>query len=116
MTLARDDLHINPRDAFAVVLLANCEAKLGHRAEAERHAAEAAILAPNNRDVWIRTAKVYAALDERSAGGEAVRKAVALGYEPNMIAADDELQPLGRALKRAIDAGLAAREKKGVTQ
>jgi len=116
MTLARDDLHINPRDAFAVVLLANCEAKLGHRAEAERHAAEAAILAPNNRDIWIRTAKVYAALDERQAGGKAVRKAVALGYEPNMIAADDELQPLGRALKPAIDAGLAARAQKGATQ
>jgi tetratricopeptide (TPR) repeat protein len=116
MALARDDLRVNPRDAFAVVLLGNCEAKLGRRAEAERHAAEAAILAPNNRDIWIRAAKVYAALDERPAGGEAVRKAVALGYEPNMIAADDELQPLGRALKRATDAGLAARAQKGVTQ
>jgi tetratricopeptide (TPR) repeat protein/TolB-like protein len=116
MRLARDDLHVNPRDALAVVLLANCEAKLGRPAEAERHAAEATMLAPKNRDVWIRTAKVYVALADRERAREAVRMAVAFGYEPKMIAVDDELQPLGSTLKPAIEAGVAARAQRGATK
>ena len=113
MALAHEDLNVNPRDATAVVLIANCEARLGRRAEAERHAAEAIVLAPSNRDVWIRTAKAYVALDEQRRAREAVEKAVSLGYEPTMIAGDDELAPIGPALKQAIDAGLAARQQKG---
>jgi serine/threonine-protein kinase len=116
IVLARDDLHINPRDALAVVLIGNCEAKLGHRDEAERHAAEATMLAPTNRDVWIRTAKLYATLGERAPALRAVKMAVALGYEPNMIEGDDELQSLGPALGRSVEAGGIARAQKGATK
>jgi eukaryotic-like serine/threonine-protein kinase len=111
IVLARDDLQVNPRDAISVVLIGNCEAKLGHRAEAERHAAEAIMLAPANRDVWIRTAKLYTALGNRPSALQAVQTAVALGYEPNMIAGDDELQPLGPLLAQSVDEGLTARNK-----
>jgi eukaryotic-like serine/threonine-protein kinase len=116
IVLARDDLHVNPRDALAVVLVGNCEAKLGHRAEAERHAAEGTMLAPTNRDVWIRTAKLYATLGERAPALRAVETAVALGYEPNMIEGDDELQSLGPPLGQSVNAGLKARAQKGATR
>ena len=113
MRIARDDLHVNPRDAYAIVLLGNCEAKLARHAEAERHAAEATMLAPADRDIWIRTAKLYVAVGRRALAVDAVRMAVELGYEPGMVLADDELQPIGPLLKRAVDAGLTARAKKG---
>ena len=109
--LAREDLTVNPRDALSVVLIALCEAKIGHRAEAERQAAEAVALEPANRDVRIRVTKVYATLGDRASALDALRNAVALGWEPALVRADDELDSL-RALpefESTIAAGVAAR-------
>lgn len=74
------------------------------------------MLAPSSRDIWIRAAKLYTALHERRPASNAVQTAVALGYEPNMIAGDDELEPLGPILNRAVQAGLAARAPKGAAK
>ncbi len=60
-------LAVNARDPFSVVLIAICEANLGRRSAAERHAVEALALAPSNRDVLFRVGKVYALTGNRPA-------------------------------------------------
>jgi len=113
IALAQDDLKVNPRDARAVALIALCEAKTGQRAPAERHAAEAAVLTPGDRDVRILVAKAYNVLRDRPAGLSALQSAIALGFEPKMAREDDELAVLrdGPEFEKAIAAGLAARSQ-----
>ena len=115
IALAQEQLKVNPRDALSVVLIAICEARTGRRAQAERHAAEAVALDPTNRGVRLRAAKVYAELGDRSAAIDAVRAAVALGYELDIIRSDDELAMLrGADLEQALAAGLNDRKTRGV--
>jgi tetratricopeptide (TPR) repeat protein/predicted Ser/Thr protein kinase len=118
ISLAQQDLKVNSRDAIAVALIAICEAKIGRRGEAERHAAEAITLAPNSFDVRIRVGKVYAALNDRAAALNAVRTAVALGYEPKMLRDDDEFGSLRSdpEFEQSIAAGLTARSSKGASR
>jgi serine/threonine-protein kinase len=112
IALAQDELKVNPSNANAVALVALCEAKIGRRAGAERHAAEAVVLAPADRDVRIFVAKVYSALDERALGLAALQAAVSLGFEPKMARDDDELAALRKSVgfDAAVAAGLAARK------
>ncbi|OLB63420.1 MAG: hypothetical protein AUI11_01530 [Acidobacteria bacterium 13_2_20CM_2_66_4] len=115
IALAQEQLKVNPRNALSVVLIAICEESTGRRAQAERHATEAIALDPTNRGVRLRAAKVYAELGDRSAAIDAVRAAVALGYELAIIRSDDELAMLrGADLERALAAGLTDRKTKGV--
>jgi tetratricopeptide (TPR) repeat protein/TolB-like protein len=113
IALAQDDLKVNPRDAKAVALIAVCEAKTGQRPAAERHAAEAVVLAPTDRDVRMNVAKAYVVVRNRSEGLRALQAAIALGYEPKMARDDDELELLRESseFEKAIAAGLAARSQ-----
>ncbi|HMF28318.1 MAG TPA: tetratricopeptide repeat protein, partial [Candidatus Cybelea sp.] len=113
--LAQDDLKVNPRNANAVALIALCEAKIGRREAAARHAAEAAVLAPGDRDVRIFLAKVYNAIGDRKAGLTALQTAVMLGFEPTAARGDDELAALrdDARFETAISAGVAARSRSG---
>jgi len=70
--VAHTALAVNSRDPFSIVLIALCEANLGRRARAERHATEAMALAPTNRDVLFRSAKVFALTGNRPAALDAL--------------------------------------------
>jgi serine/threonine-protein kinase len=110
LSLARGQLTVNPRDVITIALVALCEANLGQRLEAERHAAEAAALGATNAEARFRLTKVYAVLNNRPAAFTTLRAAVAAGYEPNAAKDDDELISLhGTEFDAALASGLAAR-------
>lgn len=113
--LARRRLDVNPRDAGAVMIIALAEAHRGEAAAADRHVAEALTLAPDDRDVLLRSAKAYIVLKNRDAALERLRMAVERGYPPQLARDDPELAMLksSPAFENAIIAGLRARARAG---
>ena len=87
-------LAVNPRDAVTIVDVALAEARLGRRAMAQRHAAEAVALAPTNRAVLARSAKVHVLLGEFDAAMAELAAAIARGYEPRLARQDEDFAPL----------------------
>jgi serine/threonine-protein kinase len=87
-------LAVNPRDVRTIGLVALSEAKLGRRAMAERHAAEAVAVDSSSREAWQRSAEVHALLDQPEAALRDLEIAVARGFEPRMARRDDELKSL----------------------
>ena len=111
LALAHDQLAVNPRDVITIALVALCEANLGRRMEAERHASEAAALGGTNAELRFRLTKVYAVLNDRPAAFATLRAAVAAGWEPKAATEDEELAPLrGAEFDAALAAGLASRD------
>jgi tetratricopeptide (TPR) repeat protein len=111
ITVARRQLAVNPRDVITIALVALCEANLGRRAEAERHAAEAATLGATNAELRFRLTKVYAALNNRAAAFATLRAAIAAGYDPKAAREDEELAPLrGADFDAALAEGVARRD------
>jgi serine/threonine-protein kinase len=96
IALATQQLNANRRDFQAISLIAVCEAKLGRVDAAVRHAAEAVVLAPDNRDVLYRHAVVLALVDRPDAAVAALERAMNRGVEPRMANADDDLASLRR--------------------
>jgi len=94
IALSNAELSVKAEDPFPIVLIALCEAGLGHRLRAERHAAEAMALAPANRDVLFRSAKVFALTGNNSAAFDALKRAVEGGYDREVARHDPELAPL----------------------
>jgi serine/threonine-protein kinase len=94
ISLAAKRLTVNPRDAAMIALLALCEAKLGRRTNAERHASEALALTRNDRDVLFSRAATYAILNRRDKALDALRSALQNGYEPALARSDDDLETL----------------------
>jgi Predicted integral membrane protein len=117
LALAHEQLTVNPRDVITIALVALCEANLGRRMEAERHAAEAAALGATNAELRFRLTKVYAVLNNRPAAFATLRAAITAGYEPKAAKEDEELAPLrGAEFDAALAAGLAARDAAGGRQ
>jgi len=85
---------VNPRDARTIALVALCEAKLGHGAAAERHAAEARALAASDREILQRSAEVHALLGKSAAALTDLEAALAAGYPRQDARDDDELTTL----------------------
>jgi tetratricopeptide (TPR) repeat protein len=94
IALSKAALATHPQDPFSIILIALCEANLGRRSQAERQAAEAMALAPSNRDVQFRSAKVFALTGNRTAALDALRRAIELGYDREVARRDPELAPL----------------------
>jgi Flp pilus assembly protein TadD len=92
--LARTILAVNPSDSQTISLLAVVEAKLGRPAEAERHALEAATLAPSSALVLYRQAVVGALTGRDSDALEALSRALKLGYSISEARQDDDLASL----------------------
>jgi tetratricopeptide (TPR) repeat protein len=112
LDLAQRALAVNSRDVLTITLVALCEANLGRRVEAARHAAEAATLGEQNAEVRFRLTKVHVALDNRAAALATLKAAIAAGYDPKAAREDDELAPLhGADFDRALAAGIAARSQ-----
>ena len=92
--LLEKQLATNPREAAAIAGLALCSAKLGRHEDAERRAAEAFALQPQDREVLYKRAAVYAILKQRQRALDALRAAIEHGYEPALARADDDLSSL----------------------
>jgi serine/threonine-protein kinase len=87
---------VNARDARTIALMALCEAKLGRASGAERHAAEARVLADDDREILQRSAEVHAILGETDAALKDLSQAVAHGYSRDDARDNDELSALRR--------------------
>jgi tetratricopeptide (TPR) repeat protein len=94
IVLANEQLAVNPRDVRSIALVALCEAKLGRRTSAERHAAEAVAVDSSSREAWQRSAEVHALLNQPEAALRDLATAVARGFEPRMARTEDELASL----------------------
>lgn len=94
ITAANRLLLVNAGDAGTIALVALCEAKLGLQAAAERHAAEALALRPNDREVVVRNAEVYAILRQSRRAIDYLGQAIGLGYQPHQAKANEELASL----------------------
>ena len=116
--LARRSLEGDPRDASAVVLIAICEANLGRRAEAERRVAEALVLAPEDRNVLLSSAKVYTLLGNRNRAFDNLRGAIQYGLNPQLARQDPELSSIKpfQEFETAIAGGLRARARAGTSR
>ena len=87
-------LEVNQRDAVTIVDVGLSEARLGRRAQAQRHAAEAVAIAPTNRNVLVRSAKVHVLLGEFDAAMADLAAAIARGYERRLARQDEDFAPL----------------------
>ncbi len=92
--LSDELLAVNPNDVRTIGLVALCEAKLGRKSEAERHAAEAVAVDSANREAWQRSAEVHALLRQPDAALRDLTIAIARGFDPQMARIDDDLAPL----------------------
>jgi tetratricopeptide (TPR) repeat protein len=94
VTLGNEQLSVNPRDVRTMGLVALCEAKLGRRAPAERHAAEAVAVDSSSREAWQRSAEVHALLGQPDAALRDLSIALARGFDPRMARTDGELSSI----------------------
>ncbi len=94
IALGNEQLAVNPHDVRSMSLVALCEAKLGRRAEAERHAAEAVAVDSSSREAWQRSAEVHALLKQPDAALRDLAIAVARGFDPQLARIDDDLASL----------------------
>ena len=84
-------LAVNSRDFRTIALIALCEAKVGRADAAERHAAEARVLAPADRETLQRSAEVHANLGNTAAALRDLAAAIDRGYERGAARENDEL-------------------------
>jgi eukaryotic-like serine/threonine-protein kinase len=115
IALAQQSLAVNPPDTAAVMVIALCQAHLGERLAAERRVAEALTLAPDDRDILSRSAKVYLLLGNVDAALDHLRKAIEHGYPPQFARDDPELTALKSSpgFETAVTSGLRARARAG---
>jgi tetratricopeptide (TPR) repeat protein len=96
IALGEEQLAVNARDVRMIALVALCEAKLGERAGAEAHAAEAVALDTSSLEAWQRSAEVHALLNQPDEALRDLTIAVARGFEPRMARREDELSSISR--------------------
>jgi hypothetical protein len=93
---------VNARDFRTIGQIALCEAKLGRKVSAERHAAEARALGPTDRETLQRSAEVHAHLGNTAAAMKDLDAAIARGYPRQEARENDELVAL-RTLPAFVD-------------
>jgi hypothetical protein len=74
--------------------MALCEAKVGRHADARRHAAEAVVVSPVDREVVYKQAAVLAIVGEARAALDSLRRAIERGYERRWARTDDDLRSI----------------------
>lgn len=94
ITIGNELVKVNARDFRTIALIALCEAKLGRRADAERHAAEARAIGPADRETLQRIAEVHARLGHTATALKDLEAAIARGYARKEARENDELAPL----------------------
>lgn len=91
--LAEEQLRVNPNDPLTLAALARWGAKSGDLDDARRHIASALALAPDDVEVLVHAAVVYAIAGEPGPAIDALDRAVQRGYSRSLIAQADEFLP-----------------------
>jgi tetratricopeptide (TPR) repeat protein len=94
VALAAERLKVNPQDAASLSMQAVCEAKLGRRGDARRHAAAAVALAPDDADALYESTLVHALIGEPERALSTLEQALKRGYSPSLARSDEDLAPL----------------------
>ena len=94
--LGEEALKVNPRDARTLATVALCEAKLGLRLAAEKRAAEALALRPDDSEVLYKKAAVHALNGQATPALDALKRALAHGYSARLANEDDDLSAIKR--------------------
>jgi eukaryotic-like serine/threonine-protein kinase len=94
IAIGNELVKVNPSDARTIALVALCEAKVGRGASGERHAAEARVLAADDREILQRSAEVHALLGKTDAALKDLEAAIAHGYSREDARDNDELTAL----------------------
>jgi len=92
--LAERQLEVNPRDAEALVALADCRAMLGEGARARSPLEKALALAPGDVEVMQTAGSVYEVLGDRARALLWINRALEHGYAVGMIERDPALEAL----------------------
>lgn len=92
--LTEEALTVNPNDARATAQLAVYEAKVGRRADAERHISRALAINPSDSEVLFRRAAVFALSGNDSAALKAVSEAIEKGLAVDFVRDDDDFASL----------------------
>lgn len=94
ITAAEELVRTNPEDAASLALQALCEAKLERHEEAARHVRAAIEVKPREPQVRFRAAVVHALAGRQDEAIDEIRRALALGFSPELIRDDDDLASL----------------------
>jgi Flp pilus assembly protein TadD len=94
VTLAEQDLRVNPRDAHAEAALALFLAKQGRIDEADRHLTSAAALGTPDATIWYRGAVVHTLAGRLPQALSDLDRAIQAGYSADQARTDDDLTPL----------------------
>jgi serine/threonine protein kinase/tetratricopeptide (TPR) repeat protein len=89
--LTLDALKVNDKDFRSLSRLGAFEAKLGMANDATTHAARAVAIAPRDPDVRYKQAVVYALIGQKAEALQALKQALALGYQGADAQADYDL-------------------------
>ncbi len=102
--LARAELQVNPGNAAVLARLAECLAKLGHRANANAEISRALSIDPTNINIEYRAAIVANANGDSAGAITWIRKAISNGYQRSEIERDPEFALLrsSEAYKKAL--------------
>jgi eukaryotic-like serine/threonine-protein kinase len=92
--LLEEERGVDPRDPKVIAELGDCHAMLGHAGAARPLIAEARRLAPEDGDIAYTAATAYEAIGERDAALDAIRAALAAGYDQLEVESDTGLERL----------------------
>jgi serine/threonine protein kinase/tetratricopeptide (TPR) repeat protein len=85
IALAQEALQVNPRDAYALSVVAICEAMLGEKTQALVALNRALGQTAADPELRFRAAIVYCQLDDRSLALASLEKAVSAGFERRVV-------------------------------
>ena len=94
LELAMSQWRVNPNDAAVLGLVGIVEAKLGRPADARKHVDQALALAPNDSEVYYRSAVVAALGRQTDRALADLKRAIAAGYSVKLLKRDLDLRVL----------------------
>jgi Flp pilus assembly protein TadD len=94
ISLASDELKVNPRDADAHISVARYSAMLGRKIEALNHLTTALTLKPNEAEYRSYAAVIHNQLGDRASALASLKKAISLGWSMAEINSEIELDSL----------------------
>lgn len=94
LALAMNQWKVNPNDAAVLGLVGIVEAKLGRVQDARLHLDQALALAPNDSEVYYRSAVVAALAQQTDRAVADLKKAIAAGYSVKLVRRDLDLRTL----------------------
>ncbi len=94
LELAMNQWRVNPNDAAVLGLVGIVEAKLGRGLDARKHVDQALTLAPNDSEVYYRSAVIAALARQTDRAVADLKRAIAAGYSIKLAKRDLDLRAL----------------------